>query len=199
MPGGSERLGVFGGTFDPPHVGHLVAAVGVRHALQLDRILMTVANIPWQKAPERAVSAAADRVAMVEAAVQTAPGVECSTIEVDRGGPSYTADTLEQLHDDDPSRELFVALGHDAAVGLPTWKRPERVRELATLVVVDRPGSLDLDGLPNWPFERVEIPDLDISSSALRERARTGLPLDLLVPQPVIEIIERRRLYGWRP
>jgi nicotinate-nucleotide adenylyltransferase len=133
----SERLGVLGGTFDPVHIGHLVAAVNVRHALGLDRVLLVVANAPWQKS-DRRITPAADRLAVVEAAVAGTPGVEASGIEVERGGESYTADTLEALSR--PGRELFLIVGSDVAADLHTWRRPHDVARLATLVVVSRGG-----------------------------------------------------------
>src|SRR4051794_13331812 len=136
-----ERLGVFGGTFDPPHVGHLVVAVNARHALQLDRLLLVVAHDPWQKTHARAVSSAADRLAMVNAAVAGVEGLEASGLELDRGGISYSADTLAALRAEDPSRELFLIVGSDAAAGLPSWERGDEVRSLATIVVATRPGT----------------------------------------------------------
>src|SRR5215213_1004694 len=108
----ATRLGLLGGTFDPVHTGHLVVAVNVRHALRLDRVLLVVANAPWQKSA-RPITPAADRLAVVEAAVAGTRGVEASSIEVDRGGESYTADTLEQLAQEDHDRELFLVVGAD--------------------------------------------------------------------------------------
>src|SRR4051794_38657799 len=105
-----ERIGVFGGTFDPPHVGQLVTAVNVRHALQLDRVLLVVANLPWQKEGQRDVSDGEDRFALVRAAVGGVPGLEASRIELDRGGPSYTADTLGELTRRHPGAQLFTVL-----------------------------------------------------------------------------------------
>src|SRR5690606_22240073 len=125
-----ERLGIFGGTFDPPHIGHLVSAVNVRHALALDRVLLVVNNEPWQKVGERAISPADDRMAMVEAAVADVAGLEPSRLELDAGGLSYTADTLRTLLAEDPTRELFVILGADAAAGILSWERVEEVRDL---------------------------------------------------------------------
>src|SRR5688572_6330526 len=133
-----ERLGIFGGTFDPPHVGHLVTAVNVRHELDLDRVLLVVSNVPWQKVGTRAISPASARFAMVEAAVADVDGLEASRIELDAGGPSYTADTLATLRAEDPSRDLFVILGADAAAGVLTWERWEEVRDQATVVAVER-------------------------------------------------------------
>lgn len=115
----SERVGVFGGTFDPIHIGHLVAAVNVRHALALDRVLLVVANEPWQKAGTRAITVAADRLAMVEAAVAGVAGREASALEIERGGPSYTADTVAEIEARNPGAELFVIVGTDVADGRP--------------------------------------------------------------------------------
>ncbi len=188
------RLGVFGGTFDPPHIGHLVAISEVRHALALDLVLMVVADEPWQKEDQRAVSPAADRLALVAAALEGVDGIEPSTIEIDRGGPSYTADTLEALHQSRPSDDLFLVLGADAAAGIDTWERPERIADLATLVVVDRPGvSVPLPDRFRW--ERVVSPAVDVSSTDLRVRVAEGRPIDFLTPHGVVTCIDRRRLY----
>jgi nicotinate-nucleotide adenylyltransferase len=194
----SERLGVFGGTFDPPHVGHLATAVNVRHDLGLDRVLLVVNNVPWQKVGSREISPAEDRLAMVAAAVGEVEGLEASSIEIEAGGPSYTADTLATLVAEDPDRELFVILGSDAAAGLPTWERVDDVRERATVVVVERPGSPPCPPLPGWRWERVEVPSLEVSSTELRERAMAGRPLDFLVTREVIDCIAERGLYGRR-
>src|SRR3954453_22414391 len=107
----SERLGIFGGTFDPPHVGHLVAAINVRHALALDRVLLTVAHRPWQKVGARPLSPAADRLAMVAATVAQIDGLEASDLELRRGGDSFTADTVAELVAADPTAELYVIVG----------------------------------------------------------------------------------------
>jgi nicotinate-nucleotide adenylyltransferase len=197
----SRRLGVFGGTFDPVHVVHLVAAVNARAALDLDSVLLVVANVPWQKIGERTISDAGDRLAMVAAAAASADGIEASDIEIRRGGSSYTADTLSELHRLDPSAELFVIVGADVVSGLDTWERVDEVRSGATLVVVNRPGS---DASPmlgalraaGWGVEVIEVPALEISSTDLRERARTGRPLDYLVPDGAIAVIRDRDLYA---
>lgn len=191
----SERLGVFGGTFDPPHVGHLVIAVNARHELRLDRLLLVVAHDPWQKS-HRTISSAADRLAMVEAAVAGVDGLEASALEIERGGVSYTADTLAALRDEDPARELFLVVGSDAAAGLPTWERIDEVRELATVVVAARPGSEDGTPLPGWSWTRIETPRLEVSSTDLRARLADGRPLDYLLTPPVIACIRGRGLYG---
>jgi nicotinate-nucleotide adenylyltransferase len=190
-----ERLGIFGGTFDPPHVGHLVSAVNVRHELQLDRILLVVNHHPWQKAETRPISAAEDRFAMVVAAVADVEGIEASRIELEAGGSSYTADTLATLLAEDPSRELFVILGADAAAGLLSWERSEEVRDLATIVVVERPGAHPASPPPGWRWTWVEVPRLEVSSTDLRARAVDGRPLDYLVTHEVADWIRDHGLY----
>jgi nicotinate-nucleotide adenylyltransferase len=190
-----RRVGLFGGTFDPPHVGHLVTAVNVRHALDLDLVVMMVANVPWQKEGSRAITPAPDRFAMVEAAVQDVAGLVPGRQEIDLGGPSYTADTLAVLANQYPGAELFTIIGDDAAAGLRTWTRWEEVVERSRLVVVDRPGEhLDVDGGVEWI--RVEVPRLEVSSTDLRARFTDGRPLDYLVTQPVLDVIRARGLYG---
>jgi len=199
MPSGTaagERLGIFGGTFDPPHVGHLVTAVNVRHELGLDRVLLVVSNIPWQKVGTRDISPAADRLAMVEAALADVEGLEASSVELDAGGPSYTADTLATLLAEDPSRELFVILGADAAAGVLTWERHDEVRDVATIVVVERPGAAPAAAPEGWRWVQVEVPRLDVSSTDLRARAVDGRPLDYLVTHEVATWIEEHGLYG---
>jgi nicotinate-nucleotide adenylyltransferase len=194
----AERLGIFGGTFDPIHVGHLVAAVNSRHALELDRVLMVVANIPWQKADARGVSCAEDRLALVEAAVGDVPGVEASRLEIDRGGESYTADTLQELRRRGPDDELFLIVGWDVAPELATWERRDEVQRLATLVIVNRPGAGRPRGLDDegWRVEEVTVPNLEISSTDLRARAGDGRPLDYLVPEAAVRCIRSRGMYA---
>ena len=194
-PPTGERLGIFGGTFDPPHVGHLVTAVNVRYELSLDRVLLVVAERPWQKVGTRDISPAEDRLAMVEAAVGDVEGLEASRIELDRGGMSYTADTLSELLAGDQTRQLYVILGSDAAVGLPGWDRADEVRALSTIVVVERPGSAEGLPQPGWSWVRVEVPRLEVSSTDLRARVVDGRPLDYLLSPAVIDTIQRRGLY----
>ena len=191
-----SRIGVFGGTFDPPHVGHLVTAVNVKHALRLDTVLLVVANVPWQKVGLRAVTPATDRMALVEAAVEGVAGLEASDLEITRGGESYTADTLATLKADDPEAELFVILGSDAAAGLLTWERAEDVRRDAAIVVVTRPGSTEEPPPPGWRWTRVEVPRLEVSSTDLRARVLDGRPLDYLLTPAVIRCVRDRNLYA---
>ncbi|MDH3754006.1 MAG: nicotinate-nucleotide adenylyltransferase, partial [Acidimicrobiia bacterium] len=188
-----ERLGIFGGTFDPLHIGHLVAARSVRHDLHLDRVLFVVANVPWQKVGERVITAVEHRYAMVEAVLEEIDGLDASDLEIRRGGESYTADTLRDLGH--PRRELFLILGSDAAHGLPTWERADEVRELASIVVVERPGSAGLEPPHGWSWATVSCPLLDLSSSDLRQRMATGRPVEHLVPDAVLEYIDGHGLY----
>jgi nicotinate-nucleotide adenylyltransferase len=190
-----RRIGLFGGTFDPPHVGHLVTAVNVRHALDLDVVLLMVANVPWQKEGSRPITPAPDRLAMVEAAVADVPGLEAGRLEIDLGGPSFTADTLAAMAEQDPSAQLFTIVGDDAAAGLMTWDRYEEVVARSRLVVVDRPGeAVRLPG--EVPWIHVEVPRLEVSSTDLRARFTDGRPLDYLVTDPVLQVIADRQLYG---
>jgi len=193
-----ERLGILGGTFDPPHIGHTATAVNVGHALGLDRMVLMVANDPWQKCGTRPITPAADRLALAREAVQDLPGVEAGDLEIRRGGPSYTADTLEELNGEDPTRQLYVVLGRDTADGLLSWERVDVVRRLATIVVVERPGA----GTPPLPagfrMVEVDVPQLDVSSTDLRSRLAEGRPVDVLLAPGVASCIARRRLYRVR-
>jgi len=193
---GEPRIGIFGGTFDPIHVGHLVAAVNVRHALRLDRVLLVVANQPWQKEGLRSITPAEDRFAMVEAAVGDVPALEASRVEIDRGGASYTADTVEQITAELPSASLFCMVGADVADVLDSWERHEVIAALSTLVVVNRPGSTRTAALPGWRVVEVEVPALEVSSTDLRARASDGRPLDYLVPEGAVRCIRARGLYA---
>ena len=191
------RIGVFGGTFDPVHIGHLVTAVNVRHALRLDRLLLVVAHDPWQKTGVgRQVAPAADRFAMVKAAVGDVEGLFASDIELRRGGPSYMADTLAEVAAGEPGAELYLVVGADAAAGLDTWQRPDEIRARATLAIVDRPGTARTEPPPGWRSERVEVPRLQVSSSDIRQRLADGAPLEWLVPDAVVRCIRERGLYA---
>ena len=189
-----ERIGVFGGTFDPIHVAHVVSAVEARRALSLDRVVLVPAGDPWQKRGSVAAPAA-DRLAMVEAAVEGITGLEVSAIEVRRDAPSYTYQTLEGMAG--PGRALFLIVGADVAATMSSWVGLERLPALATLVVVDR-GPAPEGGLPEqpgWECVRVSIPRLDVSSTDLRARAARGWSLDGLVPPGAVRIITERGLY----
>ena len=189
-----ERLGVFGGTFDPPHIGHLAAAEAARWELALDRVLFVVSNVPWQKVTEQPVSSAADRLALVRAAVADLEGFEVSTLEIDRGGDSSTAETLTALAGE--SRELFLVVGSDLADSLDTWRHPAVIRSLATVAVVARLGATG-PGVPpgEWNWIAVEGPGIEVSSTHVRRWLAEGRPIGSVLSRPVAAEIERRGLY----
>ncbi len=193
------RIGIFGGTFDPIHVGHLAAAVNAKAGAHLDKVLMVVANIPWQKEGLRKVQPASERLALVEAAVSGVEGLEASDIEIQRGGKSYTIDTVLEIKKLFPDDDLFLIIGADVAYELDTWDRVDDLADLVTLVIVNRPGSVRPDNLgERWNYLEVEVPSLDISSTDLRARAIEGRPLDYLIPSAAIRYIREHNLYGPR-
>jgi len=196
------RVGVLGGTFDPVHRGHLALARAALDELGLDEVLFVPAGQPWRK-EGRIVAPAAHRLAMLRLALAGEPALRVETLELDRPGPSYTADTLEALRDARPDDELFFVAGEDALADLPNWLRPERILELATLAVarrVDVPQAAgeSLSGLR----ERVvwlKMPLLPVSATEIRDRVRRGLPVDDLVPPAVEAYIREHGLYRERP
>jgi len=195
------RLGILGGTFDPVHLGHLVLAEQAREQLDLGRVLWVPAGEPWRK-PERPVSAAEHRLTMVRLATDGHEAFEASAMEIERGGPSYSAETLGALREQRPGSELFFILGADALQDLPNWREPERIVQLATVVVAAREGERappgELEGLVPGLSKRVawvEMPRIDISASDLRRRAAEGRSLRYLVPAAVEAYIREHGLY----
>ncbi len=193
-----QRIGIFGGTFDPVHTAHLEVAEAVRRELGLDRMLLVVANQPWQKRDERTLTPALDRYAMVEAAAVGWPGLEPCRMEIDRGGPTYTIDTVHQLHREMPGAGLILVVGSDVVGGLTTWREEAALRQLVTLAVVGRPGVPPAAVHPGWRAVNVPVAPFDVSSTELRGRLESGLPVDGLVPDAVIRCIEQRGLYATR-
>jgi nicotinate-nucleotide adenylyltransferase len=194
----SLRVGLLGGTFDPPHLGHLVVAECARVELGLDEVRLLVAGEPWMKGA--APTPATERFAMVCAAVDQDPFLLVDDRELQRDGPTYTADTLAELHADEPDTAWFFLLGEDAAAGLRDWQRVAAAFALATFVVVTRPGhhapaSGDLPG----EVVHLEVPQLEVSSTQLRERYARGLATRYLVPDAVDRCIRERGLYGAGP
>ncbi|MEM7323036.1 MAG: nicotinate-nucleotide adenylyltransferase [Actinomycetota bacterium] len=188
------RVGVLGGTFDPPHLGHLVVADQVLHALSLDEVILVPANEPWQKVGSRKISSANQRLEMTRAAVGDAEGLSVSGIELEIGGPSYTSVTLDALSEDRPDTDWLVIVGADAAAGLDTWHNTERLQQQATIVVVNRPGAAFLPPT-GWSWELVEIPSISISGTSLRRRVAQGYSIRFLTPRGVIDHIEEWKLY----
>jgi len=189
------RIGVFGGTFDPIHRGHVEVAAAVHDALGLDRMLVVVANEPWQK-QDRPVTPAEDRFAMVVAALADHPGLEPSRIELDRGGPSYTVDTVRELRDHEPDADIVVVVGGDVVAALDTWHEHEALRDLVTLAVVDRPGAPVVDPPPGWRYVHVPVAPIDVSSTDLRARLESGRDVEDAVPGAVIRCMSERGLYA---
>ena len=194
----AQRIGLLGGTFDPPHAGHLAAARASRDELRLDRLLLVVADVPWQKVPGREVTPAEDRFAMVEAAVEGMDRVEASRLEIDRGGPSYTVETVEEVLAAPADRppELFLVIGADLVESLPTWKRWRDLRRLVTLAVVARPPMPPPPDPEGWRVVHVDGEAVDVSSSELRRLLHRGAPVDGLVPDAVVRCIRGRGLYA---
>lgn len=184
------KIGVFGGTFDPVHIGHLSLGSAAAHALGLDQVLFVIAHQPWQKVGSRQIADSALRLAMVEAATADRPDLVASAIEIDRGGSSYTIDTIEQLTREQPDVELYLIVGSDVVEDLPTWHRHEELRELVTLGVLDRPGSIGAEPPPGWTLERIVAPLVDLSSSMLRDRLAAGAPVDYLVPRAALNVYD---------
>jgi nicotinate-nucleotide adenylyltransferase len=192
---GGRRTGVFGGTFDPPHLGHLVLAESAREQLALDQVLFIPAGDPWRKAG-RDIAPAADRLAMTRLAVQGNEAFAVDDCEVVREGPSYTIDTLRLLRSRLPHDALFLILGEDALADLPHWREPAALAEVATIAVAPREGVV----MPSLPFSaervlRLEMPYIAIASTDLRRRAREGLGLRYRTPDAVIAYIEATGLY----
>ncbi len=191
-----RRVGVMGGTFDPVHHGHLVAASEVAHRFALDEVVFVPAGQPWQKA-ERHVSPAEDRYLMTVIATAADPRFRVSRVDVDRDGPTYTVDTLRDLRaETGEAADLFFITGADALASIASWHRSEELLGLAHFVGVTRPGHPLVDpGMPEGTVTLMEIPALAISSSDCRARASRGEPIRYLVPEGVVEYAAKRGLY----
>ena len=188
----TRRIGLFGGTFDPPHRGHVTAAEAVHRALKLDRTVLMVSNDPWQKSGTRAVTPASVRLEMVRAAVEGRDGLEAGDLEVVRGGATYTADTVAEMRALAPDAELYVITGADAARGFSSWERHRDIARDAHLVAVSRPGHRPPLG-PEWLT--VEVPEVDVSSTDIRGKVRDGVDVAGDVAPGVVAIIVERGLY----
>lgn len=188
-------VGILGGSFDPPHLGHLAAARSALEQLGLDRVLLIVANDPWQKSPHRDLAPAADRLAMVMAAVEGAAGLEACDLEVERGGPTYSIETVEQLRAEQGVVDPWLIVGADLAGSLDSWHRADELRRVVRVAVLSRPGSRGR--LPEgWDAVLLESEDLDISSSEIRQDLRAGRSVADRVPDGVIRYLDGRNLYA---
>ncbi len=187
-----RRVALFGGTFDPPHLAHLVIAEWAWGALRLDRVIFMPAGRPPHKL-DPDLSPSATRLALTRAAVRGRPGFSVSTLESRRPGPSYTVDTLRALRRRWPRAALFLLVGSDSLQELSTWHEPKEILRLATVVVARRAGRAPRS---RWKGIRLlDNPWVDISSSLIRARVRKGIPVRYLVPGAVERAIRRRRLY----
>lgn len=183
-----------GGTFDPIHNGHLVAASEAHHQLGLDRVIFVPAGDPWQKSGT-GVSPAWLRYEMTVIATAADSRFRVSRVDIDRGGPTYTVDTLSDLQTQYPGAQLYFITGADALAGLRTWRDHERILELCQLVGVTRPGGqLDISHLPG-NVRTIDIPELEISSTELRRRIAAGVPVSYLMPSAVSSYLAKHGLY----
>lgn len=196
------RLGILGGTFNPPHLAHLVCAQEAHAQLGLDRVVLMPAGIPPHKALADGDPSAEERYALCTAAIDGDERFAVSRAELDRPGRSWTVDTLRLLRAENPQDELTFIVGGDMAASLPSWREPEAVLELATLAVAERVGAkrdqIERELAPLAGAERIsffEMPRIDVSSSLVRERVAAGRPIRYLVPDAVLAAIERDGLY----
>ena len=193
------RLGVMGGTFDPIHHGHLVAASEVQSRFGLDEVVFVPTGQPWQK-DERRVSVAEHRYLMTVVATASNPRFTVSRVDIDRPGPTYTIDTLRDLHGERPEAELFFITGADALAQILSWKDADELFELAHFVGVTRPGYvLSESGLPRDRVTLQEVPAMAISSTDCRSRVERSEPVWYLVPDGVVQYINKYRLYAANP
>jgi nicotinate-nucleotide adenylyltransferase len=189
------KIGVMGGTFDPIHHGHLVAASEVADRFALDEVLFVPTGRPWQKSTT-IVSPPEDRYLMTVVATASNPRFSVSRVDIDRGGPTYTADTLADLHEQFPGSQLYFITGADALSQILSWHKIDELFELAHFVGVTRPGYELADGhLPEGVVSLVEVPAMAISSTDCRNRVAQGHPVWYLVPDGVVQYITKRNLY----
>ncbi|GGH58089.1 nicotinate-nucleotide adenylyltransferase [Rothia aerolata] len=194
---GRTRLGVMGGTFDPIHHGHLVAASEVAALLDLDEVVFVPTGQPWQKSGKRRVSDAEHRYLMTVIATASNPRFTVSRVDIDRGGATYTIDTLTDLHRQRPNSDLFFITGADAMNQLMTWKDSEKLWDLAYFVGVTRPGHvLEDPNAESGRYSLMEVPAMAISSTDIRQRAAEKKPVWYLVPDGVVQYINKYALYS---
>lgn len=190
-----RRIGVMGGTFDPVHHGHLVAASEAQSVFGLDEVVFVPTGRPWQKA-DRQISGPEHRYLMTVVATAANPGFTVSRVDIDRPGATYTTDTLRDLHALHPDADLFFITGADALQSILTWRDTDDLFELAHFIGVTRPGhELDTSGLPEHSVSLIEVPAMTISSTDCRRRVAAGEPVWYLVPDGVVQYINKHGLY----
>ena len=185
------RVGLFGGSFDPIHLGHLILGETAREQLGMDKVMFVPAGNQWRK-EGRDGAAAEHRLAMVRLAVEGNSAFEVSMMEVDRDGPTYTVETLAELRAESPGTEISFIVGADALADMPHWKEPERIFELATVCAAARAGEAVEDDRVTW----IEMPDVEISSTDVRDRVKEGKSIRYLVPDAVERYVRQHRLYA---
>ena len=196
MPNAKTRIGLLGGTFDPPHLGHLAAARAAQQQLGLDEVRLVVANDPWQKSDSREISAAGTRLKMTQELVKNMSGLVADDCEILRGGKTFTADTVEEMHAKFPNSQIFLIVGADTAARIHTWNRPEIVLALSTLVVVNRGSStVNLPEIPHARVEHVHMEPVNISSSELRDKVRSGVSIAEFTNNAISQVIVDEHLY----
>jgi len=190
-----QKIGILGGTFDPPHLGHLIAAQEVQDKLKLDQICFIPTCLPPHKKKVR-ISSAIHRLRMVQLATQVNPRFKVLDLELNRKGYSYTVDTLKTLRKKYPQAQFFLILGLDNLNHIHTWKKPEEIFKLSRVVFISRPGTT-LNKATKWlkSSKLLDVPRVDISSSDIRERIKRSKPIKYLVPEKVLQYIRRHHLY----
>ena len=191
----APRRGLFGGTFDPPHIAHVALARAALDTLALEAVHWVPAGDPWQKA--RTITPAADREAMVRLAIDGEPRFVLDRVELERAGPSYTIDTVRTLQGTYPGVDWFLIIGADQYVGMHTWREWPELLQRVTLAVAQRPGATDTAdaAVRQYPYRTVPLPLLDVAATEIRERVASRLPIDHMVPSAVARYIAQHGLY----
>lgn len=187
-----KRIGILGGTFNPPHIGHLIIANEIKYALDLDEVRLIPTASPPHKTADKDVTAL-QRLKMVELAVEGAEGLTASSFEVDKGGVSYSYDTISALKEIEPETEFFFIIGADMVDLLPTWHKIDELVQIVTFIGVNRPGA---HGETPYPVTFISIPEIDLSSTVIRDRLAEGGTIRFLTPPKVDSYIRQEGLYG---
>lgn len=191
------KVGVLGGTFDPVHMGHLLLAEAAREELGLEKVLFVPAGHQWRKEQvDRDIAPAEHRLAMVRLAIEGNEAFEASAVEIEREGPSYTVETLEALRAEMPGAQFWFVVGADALADMPHWHEAERIFELATVCVAGRPGEDEGGATFGERVTWLKMPQVEISSTDIRERVSAGKSIRYMAPELVLDYIREQRLYA---